>query len=157
MQKCLHANRLKLRNILPPPWFGGWAVESSCYLFAGEPFPKLARGQRRVDDLKKALRAERDQANRVRRALFAPYRAPAMLLQGELDDDRKRVTHRPVDLREVAWWIATDLSCGPLGGAISRRATRPRLHTGPRSRRRLGGRRGHQRQRGGAQATVPLP
>lgn len=87
-------------------------------------FTKLARGQRRVDDLKKALRAERDQANRVRRALFAPYRAPAMLLQGELDDQRQRVVHRPVDLREVAWWVATDLSCGPLGGAIKLDAQR---------------------------------
>lgn len=81
-------------------------------------FSKLARGQRRVEDLKKALRAERDQANRVRRALFAPFRPPPMVLQGELDRDGQRVVHRPVDLREVAWWVATDLSCGPLGGAV---------------------------------------
>ena len=87
-------------------------------------FPKLARGQRRVEDLKKALRAERDQANRVRRALFAAFRPPPMLLQGELDRDGQRVMHRPVDLREVAWWVATDLSCGPLGGGVKLDARR---------------------------------
>ncbi len=87
-------------------------------------FPKLERGQRQVDDLRKALRAQRDDANRVRSALFAPFRPPAMLLQGELDKNQQRVVHRPVDLREVAWWVATDLSNGPLGGGVKLEAWR---------------------------------
>ena len=87
-------------------------------------FPRLARGQRRVEDLKKALRQERDQASRVRRSLFGPYRAPPMLLQGELDEKGQRAIHRPTDLRDVAWWVATDLSCGPLGGPVKLDARR---------------------------------
>ncbi|MFN3241012.1 MAG: hypothetical protein ACE37K_05795 [Planctomycetota bacterium] len=100
-------------------------VGGAQYLDVGlKYFPRLARGQRRVEDLKKALRDERNQANRVRRALFGPFRPPAMLLQGELDEDATHVVHRPVDLREVAWWVATDLRCGPFGGAVKLDAPR---------------------------------
>ncbi|MCK5942122.1 MAG: hypothetical protein KAI24_09150 [Planctomycetes bacterium] len=87
-------------------------------------FSRLARGQREVGDLKKALAAERNQANRVRRALFGPYRPPAMLLQGELAAGQTHVAHAPADLREVAWWVATDLRCGPLGGNVKLDAPR---------------------------------
>ena len=87
-------------------------------------FPRMSWANRRVEDLKKALRQERDQASRLRRSLFGPYRAPPMLLHGELDESRQRAIHRPTDLRDVAWWVATDLSGGPLGGPVKLDARR---------------------------------
>ncbi|MFT4514486.1 MAG: hypothetical protein ACI91B_003196 [Planctomycetota bacterium] len=89
-------------------------------------FDKLTRKHRKVEDLQKAIREERTAANRVKRALFGPLRPPPMLLQGELDKDRKTVWKSPADLREIAWWVAMDMRCGPLGGSIKMNATRMR-------------------------------
>lgn len=89
-------------------------------------FTKLGRNQKKVEDLKVALRKEREAAGRVRSALFAPYRPPAMLLQGELDEEAQYVWKSPADLREIAWWVAMDMRCGPLGGTIKMQA--PRLY-----------------------------
>lgn len=89
-------------------------------------FNRLARNLRKVEDLQKAIRAERTAANRVKSALFGPLRPPPMLLQGELDKDRETVWKSPADLREIAWWIAMDMRCGPLGGSIKMDATRLR-------------------------------
>ncbi|MFK7742287.1 MAG: hypothetical protein AB8H80_18380, partial [Planctomycetota bacterium] len=87
-------------------------------------FPKLPRGMRTDEQLHAALRAEQTAASRMSRKLFGPYRPPAMLLQGELDEEQQHVMHRPVDLRELAWWVATDLRCGALGGRIQLDARR---------------------------------
>lgn len=80
-------------------------------------FSRLPRGVR-DEDLEREVREQRAAANRVSGALFGPYRPPAMLLHGELDEERQFVRHNPVDLREVAAWVATDLRCGATGGAV---------------------------------------
>lgn len=89
-------------------------------------FSKLARNHRKVADLQKAIREERNAANRIKNALFGPFRPPPMLLQGELDKDRETVWKSPADLREIAWWVAMDMRCGPFGGSIKMNATRLR-------------------------------
>ncbi len=89
-------------------------------------FSKLARNHRKVADLQKAIREERNAANRMKNALFGPFRPPPMLLQGELDKDRETVWKSPADLREIAWWVAMDMRCGPFGGSIKMNATRLR-------------------------------
>ena len=89
-------------------------------------FSKLARNHRKVADLQKAIREERNAANRMKNALFGPFRPPPMLLQGELDKGRETVWKSPADLREIAWWVAMDMRCGPFGGSIKMNATRLR-------------------------------
>lgn len=89
-------------------------------------FSRLARNHRKVADLQKAIREERTAANRVKNALFGPFRPPALLLQGELDKDRQTIWKSPADLREIAWWVAMDMRCGPMGGSIKMDATRLR-------------------------------
>lgn len=56
----------------------------------------------------------------VQRQAYAGYRCPPVLLSGELDADRQRVDLPIIDLRDFGWWLATDLSSGPRGGAIGR-------------------------------------
>lgn len=79
---------------------------------------KLPRGVRTQPELQAALTSSLDGANKVRRELFAAFRPPALLLQGELDEEQQRVRIAPADLREIAWWIATDLSIGSSGGSV---------------------------------------
>jgi len=95
------------------------------YLDVGlKTFHKLGRKHAKVADLQKAIRLEQQAANRVRGALFGAYRPPPMLLQGELDKKAQYVPNSPADLREVAWWVATDLRCGALGGTVTLDAPR---------------------------------
>lgn len=100
-------------------------VGGAQYLDVGlKYFSKLLRNQRKVEDLKKAIQAEQKAANSVRGKLFGAYRPPAMLLQGELDASGQFVDKSPADLREIAWWVATDLRSGALGGAVKLDANR---------------------------------
>lgn len=84
----------------------------------------LPPGARKGDGVQEALRGEREAADRVRRELFPGRRPPPMLLQGELDPSGRTVRIPPADLRELGWWIATDLACGPAGGNVQADATR---------------------------------
>jgi len=70
------------------------------------------------DDLQRLLREERDGAQRVRGDLFGGFRPPALLLQGDLDPAGSFVRIAPGDLRDLPWWVATDLRCGVLGGSV---------------------------------------
>ena len=81
-------------------------------------FLTLPAGARNPEDLQKQLREERELANRVRGELFGALRPPALLLHGDLTADGQSVKLPPADLRELAWWIAMDLRCGMLGGAV---------------------------------------
>lgn len=84
----------------------------------------LPRGARSTPAIQKLLRETNEAANKVRRELFGPYRPPALLLQGELDKDGRRVRLPPADLRDVPWWIATDLRFGLSGGSVQADAYR---------------------------------
>ncbi|MCA8977140.1 MAG: hypothetical protein KDC98_20625, partial [Planctomycetes bacterium] len=83
--------------------------------------PSLPGG---TEDIAAALREARDAANKVQRELFGAYRAPAVLLQGELDASGRNVPIPPADLRDIGWWIATDLRTGRSGGSIAAEAAR---------------------------------
>ena len=83
----------------------------------------LPPGVRGTDNIQKALQEARSAANKVHRELFGDYRAPGLLLQGELDKNRY-VRIPPTDLRDIAWWIATDLRHGAKAGSISNEAPR---------------------------------
>ncbi|MCA8967753.1 MAG: hypothetical protein KDC48_22925, partial [Planctomycetes bacterium] len=89
-----------------------------------EVYPNLPRELRRAEDLAQALREEREATNRIRRDLFADFRPAPVVLQGELDASGKYVPWAPADLRELAWWAASDLRCGAFGGAVSLDAQR---------------------------------
>lgn len=78
----------------------------------------LPPGCRSLDDLQRTLQQDRELAMRVQADLFGPLRAPALLLQGELDAAQRRLAIPPGDLRDLAFWIATDLSIGQQGGAV---------------------------------------
>ena len=86
--------------------------------------PTLPQGVKSGDDLLRALAADRDTAAQVARELFGAFRPPALLLQGELDAGQQRVLLPPGDLRELAWWVATDLQKGLGGGSYAVDATR---------------------------------
>ncbi|MCR9243770.1 MAG: hypothetical protein NXI31_01975 [bacterium] len=79
---------------------------------------RLPRGVRKQASIQKALSASKNSVNKTRRELFAEFRPPAVLLQGDLDDDQVRARIPPADLRDIAWWIATDLRFGKSGGSV---------------------------------------
>lgn len=87
-------------------------------------FTSLPPGMRSDQELIAALAAERSAADGVRGALFGAFRAPGLLLQGELDAAGQAVRIAPSDLRDLGWWLATDLRCGVLGGTVSADAVR---------------------------------
>jgi len=60
----------------------------------------------------------------MRRSAFGGFRCPPLLFDGELDGDRQRVERAPVDLRDLGWWVATDLDGGPRGGSYQRELSR---------------------------------
>lgn len=84
----------------------------------------LPPGIKSGDDVARLLREASDGANRVRGDLFGAFRMPALLLQGDLDDGGRCARLPPSDLRDLAWWIATDLRCGPGGGGVQADAAR---------------------------------
>ncbi|MEO6595774.1 MAG: hypothetical protein ABIP94_13565, partial [Planctomycetota bacterium] len=79
---------------------------------------------RSPEDLQRALREESEQADRVRNELFGPFRAPPLLLQGDLDRAAQCIPIPPADLRDLGWWLAMDLRCGTRGGAVQVEASR---------------------------------
>lgn len=79
---------------------------------------------RAAADIEQALNEARDAAAKVRRELFGGYRVPALVLQGELDPKGEHVEIPPADLRDVAWFVATDLRAGSSGGTVSADASR---------------------------------
>lgn len=85
---------------------------------AAAALPSLPPGTRRGDDVQQAVREEREAAQKVRRELFPDLRPPPMLLQGELDDAGRAVRIAPGDLRELGWWVATDLGYGPSAASV---------------------------------------
>ncbi|HZN37709.1 MAG TPA: hypothetical protein VFD82_02840 [Planctomycetota bacterium] len=87
-------------------------------------FDTLPAGIRTADDLVQQLREEQENANKARRELFGAYRAPPLLLQGDLDGLGQRVRIAPADLRDLGWWMAMDLSYPALGGLIQADAGR---------------------------------
>lgn len=84
----------------------------------------LPPGVRSAEELQKLLREEREQAARVRNELFGAFRAPALLLQGDLDASGCVVRIPPGDLRDLGWWLATNLTPGVVGGAVQMDAGR---------------------------------
>lgn len=88
--------------------------------------PTLPPGVRTAEDVLAELRAAREGAARVERELFGPFRPPPMLLQGELDAKGQHVRVPPSDLREIGWWVATDLQRGTAGGTWQLES--PRMH-----------------------------
>lgn len=87
-------------------------------------FAALPPGVRNPADLLRVLREDREQGDRVRRELFGAYRVPPLLLQGELDDKQQCVGIPPGDLRDLGWWLATDLRVPLLGGPVTADASR---------------------------------
>lgn len=81
-------------------------------------FQTLPPGIRTADDLQKALREDREAVERVRRELFGPLRAPALLLAGDLDAAGTAVRIAPGDLRDLGHWLAMNVANGPTGGSI---------------------------------------
>src|SRR5262249_45073049 len=81
--------------------------------------PTLPPGVKTADDVLRTLAEERDGAARIRGDLFGAYRPPGLLLQGELDSSQQRPVLPPGDLREVPFWIASDLQKGVLGGTYA--------------------------------------
>lgn len=78
---------------------------------------------RSAEDIAALRDEERRQLDGVRGELFGGYRMPALLLQGDLENDLN-VRLPPADLRDVAWWIAMDLRCGVTGGNVGDTAWR---------------------------------
>lgn len=78
----------------------------------------LPAGVRTTDDLQRVLGEEREVATRAQSELFGAFRAPALLLQGDLDAAQQRVRIAPGDLRDLGWWLAMDLSTGSQGGTL---------------------------------------
>ncbi|MBK8101168.1 MAG: hypothetical protein IPK26_29150 [Planctomycetes bacterium] len=87
-------------------------------------FHTLPAGVKDGPGLQQAITAERGAADKIRGDLFGAFRPPPLLLQGELGKDQDQVRLPPGDLRELAWWAATDLSKGATGGTMNRTATR---------------------------------
>jgi hypothetical protein len=81
-------------------------------------------GIKTAEALQQELRSQRDAARAVTRNLFSSFRTPGMLLQGELDPSQEHAMTPPVDLRDFAWWVATDLQRGVMGGAWTLQAPR---------------------------------
>ncbi|HEX5052171.1 MAG TPA: hypothetical protein VFZ65_10395 [Planctomycetota bacterium] len=79
---------------------------------------------RTAEDLQRALREDREQADRVQRELFGAFRVPPLLLQGDLDAAGQRVRIPPGDLRDLGWWLAVDLGIPARGGSVQLDATR---------------------------------
>jgi hypothetical protein len=84
----------------------------------------LPPGVRTPEDLLRTLREERELCDRVRGELFGGFRPPPMLLQGELEANGSSVHMPPGDLRDIGWWLATDLRCGVQGGSLTLDAAR---------------------------------
>lgn len=93
---------------------GGWQQ----FDLSMAQFQTLPPGVKTVADLQQLLREEREQADRVRRELFGAFRAPALLLQGELDATGTQVRIPPGDLRDLGWWLAMNLGVGLSGGTL---------------------------------------
>ncbi|MCC7061309.1 MAG: hypothetical protein IT456_00800 [Planctomycetes bacterium] len=84
----------------------------------------LPPGVRTAEDLHRVLREERELCDRVHGELFAGFRPPPMLLQGELEANGCSVRMPPGDLRELGWYLAMDLRCGVQGATFSQDASR---------------------------------
>lgn len=84
----------------------------------------LPGGTRNADDLARLLADDRATASRVHGELFGGYRPPALLLQGELDASGSSVARPPGDLRDLGWFVATDLRSGVTGGSLQVDAAR---------------------------------
>ncbi|MCA8965553.1 MAG: hypothetical protein KDC48_11750 [Planctomycetes bacterium] len=89
-----------------------------CADLAMAVFTQLPPRARTGEDLAKIREEERRQVDGVRSDLFGGYRMPALLLQGDLEDDN-HVRLPPADLRDLAWWMAMDLRCGVTGGSVN--------------------------------------
>ncbi len=81
--------------------------------------PSLPPGTKSPEDVLKLVREEGEAGNRVRGELFGGYRPPPILLHGELDAKGQAVTIPPGELRDLGWFLATDLRPGVLGGSIN--------------------------------------
>jgi hypothetical protein len=77
-----------------------------------------------TDDIQKLANEEAEAGNRVRGDLFGGYRPPALLLHGELDDKLQTVPIPPGELRDLGWWVATDLRPPLMGGGYQAEAWR---------------------------------
>ncbi len=87
-------------------------------------FTALPPAVRTADDLLRIVREEVELVARARRELFGAYRPPPLLLQGELDGKGQYVVIPPGDLRDLAWWLATDLRPGLAGNPVQHDAAR---------------------------------
>jgi hypothetical protein len=86
--------------------------------------PSLPPGAKSADDVLKLVRDEAEAGNRVRGDLFGGYRPPPLLLHGELDGKGQAVTIPPGELRDLGWWLATDLRPSVVGGSVNADAWR---------------------------------
>jgi hypothetical protein len=77
---------------------------------------QLPAGARSVAELPDALRKHGGDSDRTRGDLFGGFRAPPLLLDGELDGKRQCMRLTPGDLRDVAFWLAMDLRQAASGG-----------------------------------------
>lgn len=84
----------------------------------------LPPGVKTAEDLQRVLREDAELGSRVRADLIGGFRPPPLLLQGELDPRQQFVRIPPGDLRDLGWWLAVDLRCGVLGGAVTADASR---------------------------------
>jgi hypothetical protein len=83
-----------------------------------------ARVYTRSCDRFELLATDVGQSAQLSQTLFSDYRAPSLLLTGELDDEGRALKHSPVELREVGNWLAMDLGYGLGGGPVKTVASR---------------------------------
>ncbi|MEQ1632917.1 MAG: hypothetical protein ABL997_11125, partial [Planctomycetota bacterium] len=76
----------------------------------------LPAGVKSGEDLQQVIDQGRQTADHVSREFFGAYRPSALLLHGELDAERTRVSSTPGDVRELAFFVACDLERGVTGG-----------------------------------------
>lgn len=106
-----------------------------------------------AEDLHRVLREERELCDRVHGELFAGFRPPPMLLQGELEANGCSVRMPPGDLRELGWysrWTCVVVCRAPRSQDACRRPA-PRRPAGEGARhrgrcRRLADGRGHREE-----------
>lgn len=86
----------------------------------------LPTGVSSTDELIALQRGDQQTTSRLRSELFSGYRAPPLLLHGDLNKERTALQRGPEELRELGTWLAMDLQYGVSGARIE--TTVPRVY-----------------------------
>lgn len=79
---------------------------------------RLPTGVTSTDELVTLQRGDRQTTARLRSELFSGYRAPPLLLAGDLNEEGSALAKGPEELRELGVWLAMDLNYGFSGDRI---------------------------------------